>query len=117
MLLIFIKKNSSSYFGYNHYYFENGKKQFVLHRSTYGDKTSIIFVSISFLILMVISLTWLIVYYVQRFRLVQSPDVLKVSTLKTHGQLITYSSNSSYLYASINLGLLSNQYTCRPMLY
>lgn len=41
------------------------------------DKTSIIFVSLSFLILMVISLTWLIVYYVQRFRLVQTPGVLK----------------------------------------
>nr|XP_039264900.1 RING finger protein 150-like [Styela clava] len=41
------------------------------------NKTSIIFVSLSFLILMIISLTWLIVYYVQRFRLVQTPDILK----------------------------------------
>lgn len=41
------------------------------------NKTSIIFVSLSFLILMIISLTWLIVYYVQRFRLVQTPDMLK----------------------------------------
>lgn len=38
------------------------------------NKTSVLFVSISFIVLMIISLVWLIFYYVQRFRYLQSKD-------------------------------------------
>ena len=34
----------------------------------FEKRTSVLFVSISFVILMIISLAWLIFYYVQRFR-------------------------------------------------
>lgn len=34
----------------------------------YVSRTSVVFVSISFIILMIISLAWLIFYYIQRFR-------------------------------------------------
>ena len=37
----------------------------------FEKRTSVLFVSISFVILMVISLAWLIFYYVQRFRYLQ----------------------------------------------
>ena len=37
----------------------------------FEKRTSVLFVSISFVILMVISLAWLIFYYVQRFRYCQ----------------------------------------------
>ncbi|XP_055384528.1 E3 ubiquitin-protein ligase goliath isoform X2 [Condylostylus longicornis] len=43
-------------------------------RPTNINKTSVLFVSISFIILMVISLVWLIFYYIQRFRYLQSKD-------------------------------------------
>ena len=38
------------------------------------NRTSVLFVSISFIILMIISLVWLVFYYVQRFRYLQSKD-------------------------------------------
>ena len=44
------------------------------------NRTSVLFVSVSFILLMFISLTWLIVYYVQRFRDLQAKDILTVST-------------------------------------
>ncbi|XP_015791109.1 RING finger protein 150 [Tetranychus urticae] len=40
------------------------------------NKTSVLFVSISFAILMIISLAWLIFYYVQRFRYIHAKDIL-----------------------------------------
>lgn len=43
------------------------------------NRTSVLFVSISFIILMVISLVWLVFYYVQRFRYLQSKDKQSVS--------------------------------------
>jgi hypothetical protein len=45
------------------------------------SKTSVLFVSISFIILMVISLMWLVFYYVQRFRYAHAKDRLAVSSL------------------------------------
>ncbi|CAK8684017.1 unnamed protein product [Clavelina lepadiformis] len=36
------------------------------------EKTSIIFVSVSFMILMLVSLAWLVFYYIQRFRMIQT---------------------------------------------
>jgi hypothetical protein len=41
------------------------------------SKTSVLFVSISFIILMVISLAWLVFYYVQRFRYASAKDRLQ----------------------------------------
>lgn len=37
-------------------------------------RTSVLFVSISFIVLMIISLVWLIFYYIQRFRYMQAKD-------------------------------------------
>ncbi|XP_037893315.1 protein goliath isoform X1 [Glossina fuscipes] len=40
----------------------------------FSSRTSILFVAISFIILMVISLVWLIFYYIQKFRYMQTKD-------------------------------------------
>lgn len=40
------------------------------------NKTSVLFVSISFIVLMVISLAWLVFYYIQRFRSLHAKDRL-----------------------------------------
>lgn len=40
------------------------------------NRTSVLFVSISFIVLMVISLAWLVFYYVQRFRYIHAKDRL-----------------------------------------
>lgn len=46
------------------------------HVSTSINKTSVLFVSISFIVLMVISLAWLVFYYIQRFRYIHAKDRL-----------------------------------------
>ncbi|KAJ8982993.1 hypothetical protein NQ317_001434 [Molorchus minor] len=38
------------------------------------NRTSVLFVSITFIVLMIISLTWLVFYYVQRFRYIRTKD-------------------------------------------
>ena len=43
------------------------------------NKTSVLFFSVSFAILMIISLAWLVFYYVQRFRYIHAKDILGVS--------------------------------------
>ena len=43
------------------------------------NRTSVLFVSVSFIILMIISLAWLVFYYIQRFRYIQAKDILAVS--------------------------------------
>ncbi|XP_066246985.1 E3 ubiquitin-protein ligase goliath-like [Euwallacea similis] len=40
------------------------------------NRTSVLFVSITFIVLMIISLTWLVFYYVQRFRYIRTKDKL-----------------------------------------
>lgn len=40
------------------------------------NRTSVLFVSVSFIILMLISLAWLIFYYIQRFRYIHTKDLL-----------------------------------------
>ncbi|CAG0923315.1 unnamed protein product, partial [Notodromas monacha] len=40
------------------------------------NKTSILFVSVSFIVLMIVSLAWLIFYYIQRFRYIHAKDRL-----------------------------------------
>ena len=42
-------------------------------------RTSVMFVSISFIVLMMISLAWLVFYYIQRFRYLHAKDRLSVS--------------------------------------
>ena len=37
-------------------------------------RTSVLFVSVSFMILMLISLAWLVFYYIQRFRYIHAKD-------------------------------------------
>lgn len=53
------------------------------------NRTSVLFVSISFIILMVISLVWLVFYYVQRFRYLQSKDKQSVSIRVLQGFMDT----------------------------
>lgn len=43
----------------------------------YQRRTSVLFVSVSFIVLMVISLAWLLFYYVQRFRFINAKDALE----------------------------------------
>jgi len=50
-----------------------------LHTNWQVNPTSILFVSVSFIVLMVISLAWLVFYYVQRFRYVHARDKTEVS--------------------------------------
>lgn len=40
----------------------------------YVSRTSVVFVSISFIVLMIISLAWLVFYYIQRFRYANARD-------------------------------------------
>lgn len=40
-------------------------------------RTSVLFVSVSFIVLMLISLAWLIFYYVQRFRYIHAKDKME----------------------------------------
>lgn len=48
------------------------------------NPTSVLFVSVSFIVLMVISLAWLVFYYVQRFRYVHARDKTEVSNVLTN---------------------------------
>ena len=48
-------------------------------RQTNINKTSVLFVSISFIVLMIISLAWLVFYYIQRFRYAHAKERLSVS--------------------------------------
>lgn len=51
-------------------------------------RTSVLFVSISFIVLMIISLVWLIFYYIQRFRYMQAKDQQSVSELTDYIYLL-----------------------------
>ncbi|GBM30847.1 hypothetical protein AVEN_161688-1 [Araneus ventricosus] len=53
------------------------------------NKTSVLFVSISFILLMIISFAWLVFYYVQRFRYIHAKEILSVS-LTSDLKIITY---------------------------
>lgn len=57
---------------------------FILKIIPFCFRTSVLFVSITFIVLMIISLTWLVFYYVQRFRYIRTKDKLTVSTRFTH---------------------------------
>ncbi|XP_041970117.1 protein goliath-like [Aricia agestis] len=47
-----------------------------VHGNNSINRTSVLFVSISFIVLMVISLAWLVFYYIQRFRYIHAKDRL-----------------------------------------
>ncbi len=65
---------------------DNGTKVFMQITLGPGDpqnhpginKTSVLFVSISFIVLMIISLAWLVFYYIQRFRYAHAKERLSV---------------------------------------
>ncbi len=48
-------------------------------KSVQIKKSSVLFVSVSFIVLMIISLAWLVFYYIQRFRYAQARDRTQVS--------------------------------------
>ncbi|XP_061380801.1 E3 ubiquitin-protein ligase goliath-like isoform X1 [Danaus plexippus] len=52
------------------------KGRTLTHINSNINKTSVLFVSISFIVLMVISLAWLVFYYIQRFRYIHAKDRL-----------------------------------------
>ena len=47
------------------------------------SKTSVLLVALSFIVLMVLSVTWLVFYYVQRFRYLQNKERFNVSFMHT----------------------------------
>lgn len=51
----------------------------LINISLFYYRTSVLFVSISFIVLMIISFVWLVFYYVQRFRYLQTKDRKSVS--------------------------------------
>lgn len=51
------------------------------HNAHNISKTSVLFVSISFIVLMIISLAWLVFYYIQRFRYAHAKERLSVSMI------------------------------------
>ncbi|XP_041358456.1 RING finger protein 150-like [Gigantopelta aegis] len=53
-----------------------GSKQHISNPQTSISKTSVLFVSISFIVLMIISLAWLVFYYIQRFRYAHAKERL-----------------------------------------
>ena len=55
-----------------------GRHQIMQYSSI--NKTSVLFVSISFIVLMIISLAWLVFYYIQRFRYAHAKERLSVSS-------------------------------------
>ena len=96
---------------------DNGTK--VMMRITVGrqvagfsaiNKTSVLFVSISFIVLMIISLAWLVFYYIQRFRYAHAKERLSVNivSFNVSGTLIfcwrsiagveLYLSSLAYIY-------------------
>ena len=60
------------------------------------NKTSVLFVSISFIVLMIISLAWLVFYYIQRFRYAHAKERLSVSNLPL--MLLIYLQCCVYIY-------------------
>ncbi|XP_025831761.1 protein goliath isoform X2 [Agrilus planipennis] len=69
------------------------------------NRTSVLFVSITFIVLMIISLAWLVFYYVQRFRYIHAKDRLSVSSF-----MLFYYFNLSYILLSYLLVSYLKQY-------
>lgn len=66
------------------------------YTSKWVNPASVLFVSVSFIVLMVISLAWLVFYYVQRFRYVHARDKTEVRKenrpVKTRKQRVSFNS-------------------------
>lgn len=60
---------------FSHFFFAH----FIISMFILFYRTSVLFVSISFIVLMIISFVWLVFYYVQRFRYLQTKDRKSVS--------------------------------------
>lgn len=65
-----LKKHGSSFWNWN----ITGMKSTVY---SVEKRTSVLFVSVSFMILMLISLAWLVFYYIQRFRYIHAKDQME----------------------------------------
>lgn len=70
----------------------------------YVSRTSVVFVSISFIVLMIISLAWLVFYYIQRFRYANARDRNQVSCKKLRKNYINYCKLKTY--DAVNFGNL-----------
>jgi hypothetical protein len=66
-----LKKQQSPFWSWNMTGLNSGPLDFDEKR------TSVLFVSVSFIVLMLISLAWLIFYYVQRFRYIHAKDKME----------------------------------------
>lgn len=62
----------------------------------YVSRTSVVFVSISFIVLMIISLAWLVFYYIQRFRYANARDRNQVSSSLRKAWLCQLNANDTY---------------------
>lgn len=62
----------------------------------YVSRTSVVFVSISFIVLMIISLAWLVFYYIQRFRYANARDRNQVSSSLRKASLCKLNANDTY---------------------
>jgi hypothetical protein len=93
------------------------------------NKTSVLFVSISFIVLMIISLAWLVFYYIQRFRYAHAKERLSVSLfchrfkrrlygacLGKNREIIMRRSKSVVLYALQSSSILSFLWSAVPVI-
>lgn len=62
----------------------------------YVSRTSVVFVSISFIVLMTISLAWLVFYYIQRFRYANARDRNQVSLSLRKASLCKLNASNTY---------------------
>uniref|UniRef100_H2YE69 RING-type domain-containing protein n=1 Tax=Ciona savignyi TaxID=51511 RepID=H2YE69_CIOSA len=110
---------------------ETGKK----HSQSSGfqlERTSIIFVSVSFMILMLVSLAWLIFYYIQRFRILQAHNrglrhrnrlaqraisQLKCRTLKTNDESLSSDSVCAICIENYKVGDVIRELPCQHLFH
>lgn len=66
----------------------------------YVSRTSVVFVSISFIVLMIISLAWLVFYYIQRFRYANARDrnQVRLANGDTRGSFQVLKTGQRHLY-------------------
>ena len=71
-----------------HMYISIGRYHYGRRTSWEAGKTSVLFVLVSFILLMCISLAWLVFYYVQRFRYFYARDKKEVSWTRQYRSII-----------------------------
>jgi hypothetical protein len=62
------------------------------------NRTSVLFVFVSFIILMVVTLVWLVFYYIQRFRYAHNRERFVVSAPPTSNYCINVARVTNYKY-------------------